>query len=999
MVERAKAALEQAWRGVEKFCVGLYERLFSAKADRRRSAWDESGDLENTQVRRNAVRRVDAAQAGHDLDSTRMFKPLEGSQALPAAPEKRREPVRPETLFVRLRRRQRPFLLAVLFTSIKLAAAAVFLLGCLALGAGLGIARAYVETTPTLDTSLLTKSDLTSYIYDKNGELITSFAGLEYREWADIDEIPDMLVQAVIAIEDVRFYKHDGVDFKRLFSAVVNTLRNADTHGGSTITQQLVKNKLLTSEQTYKRKIQEVYLSSQVEGIMDKDDILEAYLNDVYLGDSSYGMKFAARDYFGKELHQLTLRECAMLAGMIQKPYYTNPRSNLYKRSLTDAYRSALDQARENGYITQAQYIRSLSGNNRMFLTDQRTNTVLYAMYTNGIISKADYDAAMQEAVVVRETPQQQKSAGDMAYFVEYAVKDVVDRLLVQRELLDTNANRTAIENELRTGGYHIYTTLDPAIQNTVQTTLSQWEEYPSLANPAANVTVDASGIETRQPQAAAVIMDQHTGQLRAVVGGRDLPAVKKGWNRVYQSATPVGSSIKPLSVYGPAFDLGLSPGSIILNFEGRIQGYGGRGYPSIGSQDSRGLVSVRKGVTSSLNIVAARVLFDTVGLETSQQYLVNLGIDPSRINVDGPGLALGTSGITPIEMAAAFAAIANGGVYQEPISFTQVLDAQGNVILDATLDQRKSRVFQETTAFLLVDILTDAAKSGTGYRASFSGMTVAGKTGTNADYASVYFAGMTPYYVSTVWVGHDSYAEKLKSGSTGGRHAAPLWKAYMQQIHQGLNNKAILEATPASLGLVKTTVCAVSGLLPTDACRLDTHGTVTDWFPESARPTRTCDMHVACNVCGVSRLQATSGCPAARGSLILVDSQSKLRDIELPLLRQVYPNIVFTDIPVEEYSMLHYEPGGVCPLHQGGMIPADMAAARSEAQALVEQMQWSVQGDERLSGEDKTAVSNLVARLEYALDTLYTAAQLSAETADVRMVYEGILAAYDTVG
>lgn len=484
MWQRIKAALEKAWRGIENFCVGLYEKLFSPKGDRRRQAWHDGGDLENTQVRRNAVRRVEAGEAIDDMDSTRMFKPVEGSGKLPATPAKRREPVRPETLFVRVRRRQRPFLLAVLFTSVKLVAVAVFFMGCLALGLGLGIARAYVETTPTLDTSLLTKSDLTSYIYDKNGELITSFAGMEYREWADIDEIPDMLVQAVIAIEDVRFYKHDGVDFKRLFSAVVNTLRNADTHGGSTITQQLIKNKLLTIDQTYKRKIQEVYLSSQVEGIMEKDEILEAYLNDVYLGESSYGMKFAARDYFGKELHELTLRECAMLAGMIQKPYYTNPRSNLYKRSLTDAYKSALDQAHENGYITQEQYIRSLSGNNRMFLTDQRTNTVLYAMYTNGIISKADYDAAMEEVVVIRETPEQQKSANDMAYFVEYAVKDVVDRLLVQRDLLDTNANRTAIENELRTGGYHIYTTLDPAIQNTVQTTLSSGRIIPPWPTP-----------------------------------------------------------------------------------------------------------------------------------------------------------------------------------------------------------------------------------------------------------------------------------------------------------------------------------------------------------------------------------------------------------------------------------------------------------------------------------------------------------------------------------
>ena len=284
------------------------------------------------------------------------------------------------------------------------------------------MAKAYVETTPDIDTSQLTMSDRTSYIYDKDGNLITTFAGMEYRDWADIGDIPDMLKNALISIEDVRFYKHGGVDYKRLFSAVVNTLRNADTHGGSTLTQQLIKNKVLSSEESYKRKIKEAYLAVELENIMSKDQILEAYMNDAFLGNSDYGFKTAAKDYFGKELSELTIRESAMLAGMVQKPYVTNPRANTYSRTLTDSARAELEGLYESGGITQVQYEYSIANNNQMYVTDRRTNVVLLAMYDAGFITREQYESALNDTVNVVESSVSTELY-DMPYFVEYGVR------------------------------------------------------------------------------------------------------------------------------------------------------------------------------------------------------------------------------------------------------------------------------------------------------------------------------------------------------------------------------------------------------------------------------------------------------------------------------------------------------------------------------------------------------------------------------------------------
>ena len=915
----------------------------------------------------------------------------------------REEGTSADDLFVE-RRGSRPFGLELLFTVLKVMVVMILLIGCAGMGLVTGVAKAYVETTEDIDPAQLTMSDRTSYIYDKDGSLITTFAGMEYRDWADIEEIPDMLKNALISIEDVRFYKHEGVDYKRLFSAVINTLRNADTHGGSTITQQLIKNKVLSNEQSYKRKIKEAYLSLELEQIMEKDDILVAYMNDVYLGGSNYGFKTAAKDYFGKELSELTIRECAMLAGMVQKPHYTNPRSNIYSRTLTENAAAELQELHESGGITNAQYVYSLTNNNQMYVTERRTNVVLLAMYEGGFITREQYDTALNDTVTIMEKSTSTELY-DMPYFVEYGIRDIVTHLLEQREMLDTAANRTAIENELRTGGYHIYLTVDTDMQHLVQDTLANWDEYPSLANPsAAEVTEtgsDGNTITTVQPQAAAVVLDYHTGELRAIVGGRNTPTVKKGWNRAYQSTTDVGSSIKPLAVYGPALDLGASPATILKNFASPIEGWDSeKGYPAIGDEDLVGPLTVRDGVINSLNVAAARTLLEHVGFDNSAAYLEALGVDPSRINKTGSGLALGATGITPIEMAAAYGAVAGGGEYKEPLSFTRVVDASGKVILDAEEVRDVHRVFKKSTAYMLVDVLTDAVNSGTGTKARISGMTVAGKTGTNGDYGSVYFAGMTPYYTGTVWIGHDNYNQKLKSKSTGGKYAAPLWQSFMEEIHEGLLDKPIIDESPNEIGLVKGTVCSVSGKLATDACYMDAagHTPVTDWFAEGTVPTEVCDMHVVSNVCVDSGALASPYCSnVTQGSVVLMHTDSMYADIDPTLVLASVPNAVYTGMTSADYAMSGgAASGSMCSLHTPSWynsygMGSELQTAINGANNLINKINsylnsvqnltdtyrdTLIQGVEDLEAYMATSLSEYILRatnqLQYTFDAIY---------------------------
>lgn len=872
-----------------------------------------------------------------------------------------------EELFVE-RKGQRPFLLSIFFTTCKFMLLCVVLMCCAGLGLVLGVAKAYIDTTPELDVTQLTKSDRTSYIYDMNGNLITTFAGYEYRDWVDIEYVPDMLKNAVIAVEDVRFYRHSGVDYKRLFAAVVGSLSASSDAGGSTLTQQLVKNKLLTSEVSYRRKIQEAYLALQVESVMEKDEILEAYLNDVYLGQSNYGVKAAAKDYFGKELSELSIRECAMLAGMIKSPNNYDPRRNTYTRTYTTGEKA---------------------GQNKMDITNARTDTVIKRMYQAGFITYDQMQTALNDTVYIVEK-RQSSNVDDMLYFVEYAIRDIEDYLLEERGLLDTTTNRAAIESELSRGGYSIYLTVDTDMQHTVQDTLANWDDYPTV--------VGASG-DDKVPQAAAVVIDQSTGELRAIVGGREAPELRKGWNRAYQSATEVGSSIKPLSVYGPALDLGLSPASAVVNIPDPIEGWDTEiGYPAIGSEKYEGIITLRRGVVSSLNVAAARTLLEDVTLQKAAEYLAKLGVDTSRIKQTGSGLALGAMGITPIEMAGAYATIANGGTYIKPISFTRVVDQDGKIILDSEKIRETRQVFKPTTAYMLVDILEEAVETGTGTAAKIKGKTVAGKTGTNSNYGSAYFAGMTGYYTAVVWVGPDDYQYKLESGSTGGKVAAPIWQEFMSKLLDGLPDKQIIDASPVELGLVQRTVCSLSGKLATEACALDASGHVpiTDWFASDSVPTETCDMHAVASVCSISGQAASSYCPAESiqyQSVALISSTSRYRRYDPLVLINYLPNLVYTDVSVEEYGL--YTAGGMCSVHSsswnGGSLFDNSTTNDDDVEKLIFTVRDYLARVQNLPDSDR-------ATLESGISTLENYLASSGGNGFVQSYYDRLKYNYDVI-
>ena len=454
---------------------------------------------------------------------------------------------RPET-------RKPNFVLSVAVNVIRVLALLVVLAGVAGLGAVLGIAKGYVETAPDLDLAALDAQAQTSFICDRDWNVITEYKGTENRVMVSLAAMPKNLRNAYVAVEDARFYSHSGIDLKRIVGAFVNNLTSSGTQGGSTITQQLIKNTLLSPEQSYKRKIQEAWLAMQLEIKYNKDQILESYLNTIYLGENYYGVQVAAEGYFGKSLGELTLRECAILAGVTNNPYYYNPRRNFYTRHSDTVDYPAI--------------------------TNNRTDYVLRCMYENQFITYDQYQAALDPSTAhVLESP---ATAADAMYpyahYVEYAVQEVVDIFLEINGLENTPANRAAMETRLRVGGYRVKLAIDTDIQETVQETLQNWSKYPSLRDPSDKVfrsrNSDGTYTEIIQPQAACAVLDYRTGELKAIVGSRTEVNARKTLNRATDMKMPVGSSIKPVAVYAPALELGASPASIAYNMPIPIAGW-----------------------------------------------------------------------------------------------------------------------------------------------------------------------------------------------------------------------------------------------------------------------------------------------------------------------------------------------------------------------------------------------------------------------------------------
>ncbi len=644
----------------------------------------------------------------------------------------------------------------------------------------------------------------------------------ENRIWVDFEDMPEHLWKALIAIEDERFESHRGVDLKRTGGAVLNMfIGMKNTFGGSTITQQLIKNLTGEKEGTVKRKITEIYRALEFERNYSKDEILELYLNRVYFGQMCNGVGSASKVYFGKEASELTLAEAASIIGITNNP------------SRYDPFIS--DWTREQN--------------------KERQELILGKMLKLKMISKEEYEEAVaQELVFTTELQRREaeeeaaaeakKSRKYYSYFVDAVIEDCIRALMEE-----FGWNYDTAEDKLYNSGYRIYTTVDMEIQEIAESV------YEDISN------INYTSSSGQQLQSAITIMDPYTGDVVAMVGG----VGEKTGSRVLNRATSLrqcGSAIKPISTYAPALDAGtISNGSSIDDYPVRV--IGGKAWPVNSHVGYDGLVSLRKAVASSLNPCAVRVN-EKLGVANSYTFMENnLGISTLvSDDLNSASLALGglTNGVSTEEVCAAYCAFANSGVYTEPRLFTKITDADGNMVID---NQTESRVaMKDTTAHFINELLKAVITEGTAGRAAISGMTVAGKTGTTSNNFDRYFVGYTPYYCAAVWTGYD-INEKI---SASGNPSVTMWQKVMSKVHEGLENKAF---DKPSSGFTSVSVCADSGLLATEACAADVRGSrvVSATVAAGTAPTESCGMHVAINYCSEGKCLAGEFCPA--GSVV----------------------------------------------------------------------------------------------------------------------------------
>ncbi len=603
----------------------------------------------------------------------------------------------------------------------------------------------YVKTclTEDIDVSLsdyqLSESSII-YCETSAGEYkeLATLHGSENRIWVDLEDIPDYLVKALVAIEDHRFYEHKGVDWYRTVGAMFTMLTGGDdSFGGSTITQQLIKNLTGNKEVTVQRKLIEIFQALEFEKKYDKDEIIEWYLNAVYFGEGCDGIYTAAQKYFGKEPSQLTLAESASIVGIVNLPTYYSP---FYSEE-----------------------------NNK-----ERQETVLRRMYELGYISYDEYEEAKNEQLVFTRSDNEVADQEIYSYYVEAVIKDVTEDLMEQKGISQDTARQL-----LYNGGYRVYSCLDPYIQECVDNVYLDVENFPKPYR--AN---------DQQLQSAMVIMDPYTGEVKAMSGGVGEKTGNLVLNRATDALRAPGSSFKPLAVYAPAIELGLITPSTLVNDAPReeVEMSQNQWYPNNSDFKYRGIIDIATGVRLSLNTVAAQVL-DKLGLDASTNFLKNkLGITslvPDDYNYASLALGELTNGISVLEMAQAYCTFDNSGIFTEARTYSRVTDAAGNIVLD---NQPKTHVaMKSSTATNITSLLFSAANYGTGSESIFSGQAIAGKTGTSSYNWNRWFAGYTPYYVGVVWTGFDQPEQMYVYGNP----AAQVWRRVMQQVHAGLEYKS----------------------------------------------------------------------------------------------------------------------------------------------------------------------------------------------------------------
>lgn len=755
-----------------------------------------------------------------------------------------------------------------IFKGVLLTLLLLMVAGCV--GGGIFLKKV-IDSAPDVTPEDVKPTGYTSVVYASDNKTETqrlTSAGSN-RVYKTIDEIPKDLQHAFVAIEDERFYEHNGIDPKGIVRAGMIGLTTGDfSQGASTLTQQLIKNNIFDfmSEDTFfdrlERKIQEQYLALKLEKQMSKSEIMENYLNTINLGQNTLGVQAASQRYFNKDVSQLTLSESAVIAAITQSPSYYNPITHPDHNA--DRRKQVLKNMLEQGYISQEAHDEALADD--VYARIQNVNT----------------------NITQNTTPQ--------SYFVDALTEQILTDL--EDPDVGLGYSETQAYNTLYKGGLSIYSTQDLEIQGICDQVLNDDSNYPykvqyglsyaltvtraggtqenyssghikQFRNMKYGLTFDSEEqahqvIESfkasiakegdtydevinlsPQPQASVTVIDQATGQIKAMVGGRGTKSSSMSLNRAYTGSTrQPGSCFKILSTYAPALDSAGETLATIIKDE-PYEYADGTPVSNWWGNYYRGNMTMRKAIEQSANICAVKTLTE-ITPQLGFTYCQNFGLSTlveSRTTDEGKvftdiqqPLALGgvTDGVYNYEMCAAYAAIANGGVYQEPIMYTKILDHDGNVLLDRTQTQEKHTVLKDSTAFLLTSAMEDVIKKGTGTPARLSNMDAAAKTGTTSNNVDLWIAGYTPYYTCTIWSGYD---DNTPLADREWDYHLKMWKKIMDQINttKGLAYTQFEE--PDSV--VERTVCTSTGKLAVSGCPA-----VTEYFDRDTAPTQSCSGH-----------------------------------------------------------------------------------------------------------------------------------------------------------
>lgn len=706
-----------------------------------------------------------------------------------------------------------------------------------------GMVLAIIKTAPALNVNDILSLSEPSSLFDDTGKFMDNVVTDEKRTIISSKDMPLNLKNAFVAIEDERFYSHNGLDFRRISGAMYHDVKSkltggSSVQGASTITQQLIKNRMFLQDSivnrlSYKRKIQEMYLATQLEKSIKKDTILEAYLNTIPLGGTANGVEAASYQYFTKSAKDLSLVECAFLAGLTQAP---------------SKYCPLLSPAKENPSI----YIN-------------RTKTVLSKMIENKFISKAQYDAAIKELDTKKIAFKFSYTTNNRLTYEWFdlpAIEKVREDFKSQYKYSDDEINKL-----LMNGGLKIYTTMDRSLQDAAQGIIDDNKNYG-----AASVK-DKFGIV--QPQAAATIMDYHTGEVKVIIGGRGTQPPRSynraAFNGSKEFLRPAGSSIKPLSVYSAAIDSRQATAASVIE-DSPLPVEIGSKYPENGqpwnpsnyeSDSYGGYTTLRNALANSINLVAIKLEYQ-IGLTTGASYAEKFGL--TLDNDDKTSLAalsLGElhNGTNTTTMAAAYGTFGNNGQYSNPIMYTKVVDRSGMVLLENKYSAKK--VLSPQAAYIMYDLLKGPTSYGTATNVKniLPNMPAAGKTGTSGDFKNFWFCGLTPYYSGSVWIGDDTPKRYGTASGMGSFTSSAIWAKIMAVANKDLEVKDIQR--PA--GIEDAAVCMDSGKLPSDLCSKDQRGdrVHTEMFLTGTTPTEICDIHVEAKINSSNGKLATNDTPA----------------------------------------------------------------------------------------------------------------------------------------